>query len=72
MGLVLTLFHSPLEGVEECGQTGTVVHHKGTALCSLRGDAVVLQVQGDLRQGEVTVQAALAQIHSTVPTARQP
>lgn len=51
MGLVLTLLHSPLEGVEERGQSGTVVHHKGTTLCSLRGDAVVLQVQGDLRAG---------------------
>lgn len=50
-GLLLTLLHGPLVGVEECSQAGTVVHHKGTALGSLCGNAAVLQVQGDLRAG---------------------
>lgn len=70
VGLVLTPLHSPLEGVEECGQPGTVVHDEGTALRSLCGDAVVLQVQGDLRAGRSHSPGCSAEIHS-VPTACQ-
>lgn len=51
MGLVLTPLHSSLVGVKERGQPSTVVHHEGTALGSLCGDAAVLQVQGDLWAG---------------------
>ena len=70
MGLVLTPLHSPLVGVKERGQPGTIVHHEGTALGSLCGDAAVLQVQGDLRAGRS--RSRVAQSRSTIPTACLP
>jgi len=72
VGLVLTPLHSPLVGVEERGQPGAVVHHKGAALGSLRGDAAVLQVQGELRAGRSCSPGCSARSCSSIPTACLP
>lgn len=63
-GPVLTSLYSPLVGVKECGQPGTVVHHKSTTLGSLCRDAAVLQVQGNLRAETTCSPGCLAQSHS--------